>query len=830
VPALDHLLQDVRYALRGLRRSPGFTATAVITLALGIGANAAMFGVVDRLMFRPFPYLKDPGTVHRVYYQSSYRGVPSWESGGQYTRYLDTKNHTTSFSDYSGFTLMTAALGTGERAREFRVAPVSGTFWNFFAARPIRGRFFTPAEDVTPRGAAVAVLGYEYWQTEFGGADVVGQPLQVGHIVTTIVGVAPAGFVGVSESVPPAVYIPITLWGGSNPNARDAAEYYTRYNWGWMNVMVRRKPGVSIEQASRDVARAHVISWNHQREFSPQQETVEVAKPGAIVSAIKLGGGPNPSLEARTSKWLVWVSAIVLLIACANVANLFLARALRRQREIAVRLALGVSRGRLMAQTLTESLLLSLGGCVGAVFVAQWGGAVIRRMLVTTQGASLEAFMDWRTLGIVVGIALVAGVLTGIAPAVLSGRGDLAGTLKAGAREGTQHRSRTRTALLVLQGAMSVTLLVGAVLFVRSLRNVKNMRMGYDAENVLLVQRNFRGLVLDSVQRVTLHRTILTTVQHLPGVEAAAWVSSVPFWSTSSTRMSVTGIDSVARLGSFTYNVVTPDFFKAFGTRIVRGRGFTDGDRRGSAPVMVVGASAARALWPNQDPIGKCVRVGADTAPCSEVVGLAEDIVQRQQQMTDGSRFQYYMPLEQFRPDGGNFALVRLRGEPARAAEMVRQAVQAVMPGQAYVTVRPMTEIVGGARRSWHMGATLFGGFALLALLVAGVGLYGVIAYNVTQRMHELGVRIALGAQRADILRLVLGQGARLALSGVAVGAGLALVASRWIQPLLFQQSARDPLIYGVVAGVMLLVALVACAAPANRAAQADPNSALRAE
>jgi len=830
VPTIDQILQDVRYAIRGLRRSPGFTVTAVVTLALGIGANAAMFGVVDRLMLRPFPYLKDPSTVHRVYYRSSYRGVENWDGGGQYTRYLDTKNHTTSFSDFAAFTLMTAALGTGENAREYRIAPVSGTFWNFFDARPIRGRFFTPAEDVTPRGAEVSVIGYEYWQNELGGADVIGKPLQVGHIPTTIIGVAPAGFVGVSETVSPAAYIPITLFGGSNPNARDAAEYFTRYNWGWMNVMVRRKPGVSVEQASRDVTQAHVISWNKQRVFSPQQETAELAKPGGAVSSMKVGGGPNASLDARTSIWLTWVSGIVLLIACANVANLFLARALKRQREIAVRLALGVSRGRLMAQTLTESLLLSIAGSIGALFVAQWGGDVVRRMLTTTQGASLEPFFDWRTLGIVIGIAIAAGIIAGIAPALLAGRGDLASTLKAGAREGTYGRSRTRSGLLVLQGAMSVMLLVGAVLFVRSLGNVKAMRMGYDADDALLVQRNLRGLNLDTMQLATLHRSILATVQALPGVEAAAWVSSVPFWSTSSTRMYVAGIDSVARLGRFTYNVVTPDFFRAFGTRIVRGRGFTDADRRGSAPVMVVGESAARVLWPGENPLGKCARVGADTAPCAEVVGIAEDIVQGQQQMSDQARFQYYMPLEQFRPSAGMFAIVRTRGEPAREAETVRKAIQAMMPGQSYVTVRPMTDLVSGARRSWQLGANLFSAFGLLALIVAGVGLYGVIAYNVTQRMHELGVRVALGAQRADILKLVVGQGARFALAGVAVGAGHALLASRWIQPLLFRQSATDPVIYLTVAAIMLVVALVASAAPANRAASADPNSALRSE
>src|SRR5438067_1781011 len=241
IPTLDHLQQDIRYALRGLRRSPGFTATAVITLALGIGANVAMFGVVDRLMYRPYAYLRDPGRVHRIYLKASYRGVEGWGYGGEYTRYLDMRRFTRSFSDAAGFAVQTFAIGTGDALREQPVGTVSASFWNFFDAKPALGRFFTIAEDSTPRGAEVAVLGYEFWQSEFGGKDVLGQRLQVAHIPTTIIGVAPPGFAGVFDPAP-AVYIPITLYAGSSPGTRDRDNYYTRYNWGWMSTMVRRKP------------------------------------------------------------------------------------------------------------------------------------------------------------------------------------------------------------------------------------------------------------------------------------------------------------------------------------------------------------------------------------------------------------------------------------------------------------------------------------------------------------------------------------------------------------------------------------------------------------
>jgi hypothetical protein len=302
----------------------------------------------------------------------------------------------------------------------------------------------------------------------------------------------------------------------------------------------------------------------------------------------------------------------------------------------------------------------------------------------------------------------------------------------------------------------------------------------------------------------------------------------VPFWSTSSTSLFVAGIDTVGRLGRFTYQAASPEYFDAMGTRILRGRGYTEADRHGAPRVMVVSESMGRTLWPNQDPLGQCIKVGADTMPCTTVIGIAEDMIQND--IAAKTRFHYYMPVEQFRPDGGNGLFLRMSGDPKRQQENVRKALQAVMPGQSYVTVTPLIDIVDGARRSWRLGATMFVAFGVLALLVAAIGLYGVIGYNVTQRMHELGVRVALGAQVGDIVRLVVGQGLAFAIAGVAVGTLLAVLGSRWLQPLLFQQSAKDPVIYGLVAAVMLLVGLAASASPALRAAKADPNTALRAE
>jgi putative ABC transport system permease protein len=828
---LDNVLQDLRYAARGLRKSPAFASAVIVTLAFGIGANAAMFGIVDRLMFRPYPYLADPGHTHRLYFQQTFRGERRTSSGGlQYTRYTDIKEWTSSFSDFAAFTTPNIAVGAGEAARERRVGAVSAGFWRFFAARPVLGRFFTASEDTTPRGADVAVLSHGYWTSEFGGTpDVLGKTIQIANFTATIIGVAPEGFVGVSAQDPPSIYVPITTYRGwQDGGSSDPTNWYTKYNNGWVNIMVRRKSGVTLEQANADFTQAYRRSYQKELGFSPNNSPIELVKPTGVVSAMKTGAGPDPSLEARTALWVTGVAAIVLLIACANVANLFLARALRRQREIAVRLALGVTRRRLVAQTLTESLVLSLIGSAAGLLVAYWGGGGIRRLLVQSQNAPLEVFTDWRTIGVAVGAAMTSALLTGLAPGFLSGRGDLAKTLKAGSREGSYQRSPLRSGLLVLQGALSVVLLIGAGLFVRSLNNVRSMRLGYDAEPVLYVSRNTRGMQMDSASRVALRDHLVEKARSIPGVASAAWINTVPFWSNSSTSLYVTGIDTVARLGRFTYQVTTAEYFDVMGTRVVRGRNFTRDDRHGAPRVMIVSEGMGRALWPNENPLGKCVRIRADTMPCTTVVGIAENMVQSD--LIAKNHYTYYLPVEQFNPAGGNGLFLRMQGDPKTQQETVRKALQAAMPGQSYVTVMPLIDIVDGARRSWQLGATMFVAFGVLALLVAAIGLYGVIGYNVTQRMHELGVRVALGAQSRDILRLVVGQGMTFALAGVLLGGGVALFAGRWIQPLLFQQSPRDPVVYASVGVIMLLVALAASASPAARAAKADPNAALRSE
>ena len=421
---IDGLRHDLRDAWRGFRRTPAFALTVVVTLALGIGANAAMFNLVDRLMFRPLSYLRDAENVHRIYWQWQERGTTTTTTATQYARYLDLQKWTTSFEDVAAFYEFRLAVGEGDASRERRVSAVSASYFDFFDVQPVLGRFFTRDEDVVPRGADVAVLAFAFWQSEFGGRDVRGETLQVGNVRATIIGVAPRSFDGVNDASPPAVYIPVTTYAGST-GTDDSKTYYSRYQWGWVNVMVRRKSGVSRQRAEADATQAFRASWEPARADNPQIPSADDAQPRVAVSSVRPGAGPNPSLEARTALWLVIVAGIVLVIACANVANLFVARALQRGRETAVRRALGVSRWRLATLPLTESLMLAAVGGLVALLVAQWGSAALGRMLVSAADSSASVFADGRTLTFTAVATLLVGVAVGLMPLVFSSRQDV---------------------------------------------------------------------------------------------------------------------------------------------------------------------------------------------------------------------------------------------------------------------------------------------------------------------------------------------------------------------------------------------------------------------
>jgi putative ABC transport system permease protein len=827
---LESLKRDIQYALRGLRNKPGFTIAVVATLALGIGANAAMFGIVDRLLFRPPPLMKDPETAHRVYLFQTFRGKERVCCGSQYARYRDMVTMTKSFSSVAGYTQRDLAVGVGEASREMRIGVVSANFFGFFDAAPALGRYFTESEDTPQTAAPVAVLSHAMWQANYGGRrDALGSTLQIGPIVYTIIGVAPPGFVGLWADRPPVAYISLTSYAVGTGNTRNRGPkdptWWTTYSWGWMSTMARRKPNVTIEQANADVTNAFSRSYDAQRVEQPRSPPPEIARSRGIAGSILPERGPSASNVGKVATWVGGVSFIVLLIACANVANLLLARALRRRREIALRLALGMSRARLASQLLVESVMLALLGGVAGLLIAHWGGAALRTKLLERSEAP-GGLADPRTVLYGLAAAVAVGLLTGLAPIFQARRADLTGDLKAGAREGTYTRSRTRVALLVLQGTLSVVLLVGAGLFVRSLHNVQSMRWGYDVDPVLLVGANMRGLTLDSTANLELYERLLTTAKTIPGVANATFTDAVPYWSTSSTSLFVEGIDTVARLGQFNFNKVSPEYFATIGTRIIRGRGITREDVAGAPRAMVVSEAMANTIWPGKDAIGQCIRVRADTMPCTYVVGIAENI--KAGSLTEDPGLYYYISSAQERRINGLF--LRTRGEASNYKETIRRRLQREMPGAAYIMVTPFSDIIGPQKRSWNLGATMFSAFGVLAVLLAAIGLYSVIAYNVTQRTHEMGVRRALGAQAGDVVRMIVSDGLRLASVGVIVGVGLSLWAAKWVKPLLFGVSPRDPAVFVFVAFVLIAVAVAASWIPALRASRVDPNVALRTE
>ena len=833
-PAVDVVVQDIRYAIRGLRRTPLFTATAIVTLALGIGANAAMFAIIDQMMFRPVPYLADQANTGRVYTQISREGRRITSMTMPYTRYLDLRAADRSFSAISAISEWRLAIGTGDETRVRKVAGVSAEMWQMFDARPVRGRFFGPAEDHVPEGGMVAVLSYAYWQNGFGRRDVVGEKLRVGIRDVTIIGVAPEAFQGVTSGRPIEIYVPVTaipFLMNVDPDSR--ANYYRDYRWDFVEVIARRRSGVSETIATADLTEAYRRSRAKARALNPAVMPDSLAKPAAFTASMHTYAGPEPGLEARVLLWVSGVAMIVLLIACANVANLMLARVLRRRREIAVRLALGVSRRRLAGQFIIDALTLSLTGAAAGLVAAQWTTVGIRALLLP-QGEPFNVMADPRTLIAALAVSIISAILTVAAPMILAMRSDLTGALKAGAREGGYRSSWLRSSLLVAQGALSVALLVGAGLFVRSLDKVMAIPLGFEVSTVVDVVPDFRGEQLDSASRVALRRRMLTAVQALPEVEAATRVNS-PLFSTNTTFLRVPGIDSVEKLGRFAFQFVSPDFFKVMRTRILRGRAFDNRDGEGSARTTIVSAAMAKALWPGKEPLGQCIQVSfgreapTGATECTTVVGIAEDVARIG--IVDTARYSYYLPVEQINPSWGATMYVRLATTDVDAGmERVRQAMQAEMPGNGFVFVTSVQKRVDDQRRAWRLGATLFLAFGGLAVLVAAIGLYGVTGYNVAQRMHELGVRVALGAARRNIIGLVLRDAMLVTLVGVGIGLVVALAGSGWLQPLLYKQSARDPVIYAAIGAVMVLVAVAASVVPAARAARVDPNRALRLE
>ena len=807
----DTTEQDVRFALRSFRRAPGFTAVAVLTLAVGIGANTAIFSAVNAMLLRPLPF-REPERLMDVSLTVPARGdVPAFDNAPwSYPKFAVFRQAQTVFEDVTAWMPFQATVRVGPDAERSTFEYTDSRYLPTLGVRLAMGRNFTPEENASPGGPRVTIITDALWQRRFNAdSAVLGRSIVVDGNPFTIIGVLPPGFRGVSGRAELLLAF----------MTQDQGQLTEPWSHAY-SVIARLKPGVTTafaKTAIRQLGRVVADAYPHP-EFKQERW-------GAI--GRELNGTRVDPVVRRSLLVLLGAVGLVLLIACANVANLFLVRAAGRRREIAVRLALGISRRRLVSQLITETLLLaSLGGIAG-LLVARWGGPALRAKFVTST-ADTSVVTDARTLMFVGLAVLIAGVATGLAPAWQAGRLDVTRFLRIGAREGMLQRSPLRASLLVVQGALSVLLLIAAGLFVRSLDQARHLHMGYDVDRLLIVGTNMRGVRLDSVRSHDLWARLTNASRTVPAVERVSIARDIPLLEIAIANIKrPPEMDSLrfARLPLMVQNVVMPGFFETMGTRILRGRALDSTDVPGSMRAAVVSNRFAQTFWPGQNAIGQCVM--NQRGVCSYVVGVAEDI--RYMWMNDDPAMQLYTSAAQT-PLRQPKLFVRVRGDAAPHAERVRAVLQREMPGASYVTVTPYSDVVGHAMKSWQLGATVFVAFGLLAMLLAAIGLYSAISYNVAQRTHEMGVRRALGAQAADVIQLVMRQALVLGGLGVLLGAVLAFVAADRIEPMLFKTSARDPLVFALVIVAMLGVAIAASFVPARRAASVDPNIALRSE
>jgi putative ABC transport system permease protein len=807
----------VAEAGRGVRRGPGLAVAVVVLMALGLGVNGTMFTLLDRVFLSPPPHVQDAGSVRRLVmtFRSHRTGRQMTQAELTYPDYRDF-GRVRGFSRVAAYAPQTLTLGHGEGAERVHAVLATSSFFPVLGVHPSLGRFYGPDDDAF--GAPlVAVLGENLWRTRFAGdPTVLGREIDVGEGRYRVVGVAPRGFTGVDlERVD--VWLPFMPAGELENGGQSWVD--TR-QWYWFEAIGRLAPGVAQPVASSQATAALRAG------SSAQPGRANLA---ARLEPLEYGRSSDASGEVKLAPWLMGVALIVLLIACANVANLFLARGLRHRRETAVRLAMGVSRARLSTVLVLESVFLALLGGVAALLLTVWGGDVVRVLLLPDL-AWRPTQLDPRLLLFIAAFALAAGIAAGLFPALQATRPALMQSLKAGGRGTAGHRSRLRSGLLVAQAALSVVLLVGTGLFVHSLSAARGVDLGFDPERVLLVRLQPEGGYPGGEAMTELYRRALDRLSGLGGVQDAAIATTVPFQNARGVDIRRPGEDSLPDdLGAMYINAVTPGFFQTIGMDLVRGRAFTKVDDSPSGRrVAVVSEVMAHRLWPGADPIGRCFYIEKE-ASCTTVVGVVRD--SHRFGLVEPEDGKYYVPLSQA-PYSWPPRAVLLRTGPApeTLSGPVQRELRAALPDLRLSTARPFRDVIDPKYRAWSMGASLFAVFGLLALAVACVGLYSLLSFAVAERTAELGIRSALGAGRVRIVRGVLGDGVRLAGFGITLGLVLAVLGGHWVRDLLFRTSPFDPVVMSVVAAAMLAVAAAAAGLPAWRASRVDPAEALRAE
>jgi len=810
---MDALLQDVRYAIRLCLRSPGFTVVAVLALALGIGANTAIFTIVNAVLLERLPFRDPPGIVV-LWEEGAYRPGRSNVLGpSQFLRWGD---RATSFTAMAALVDTRANLTSGGDPEEIVVQNVTAQFFPILGVSPLVGRTFSDAENTDPR-SAVVILGYDYWQRRFGGdTSIIGRTVQLNARPQTVVGVMRPGFrlfikQGSLSGKPADMWAPYVL-------PADARNFGGRY----LEAIARLKPGVSSRQAEvelKTIAAGLVIE-------TPERNTNWTAQVRPLRD--ELSGEYRRSLLV-----LAGAVAFVLLIACANVANLLLARGAVRQREIAIRSALGAPRHRVIRQLLTESFVLAiLGGATGLLF-AIWGVEFLVALSpvdLTTAGPVRVSYAVLAFTGVV---SLLTAIACGLAPAFEGSRTEVQETLKDGTRHsgGVRHR-RMRQTFVVAEIALAVVLLVGAGLLLRSFTTLRGVDPGYSTSNILTMRLQLPGAKYpQDEQRIRFFHDVTSRIQEVPGVQAAGAISFLPLTGLGAgTSFTIVGEPPPAPGQSPVTNVSVCDagFFRTLNVPLLRGRMFTEREMREKSNVVLISESLARTYFPGQDPIGRQLGIYM-TEPIvpTEIIGIVGDI--RFQDFTASVRPTTYWPHPQLAYSSLTLT-VRTAGDPLALAPAVERTVRSLDKDQPVADVRTMNQWVAKSLAQARFGSTLMALFAGLALMLAAIGIYGVMSYAVSQRTAEIGIRLAIGADRGDIMRMILGNAAWLAGVGLAAGIVLALALSRTVTSLLYETTGTDPATFAAVVGVLAGVGLAASYLPARRAARIPPVEALRCQ
>jgi predicted permease len=821
LPFVESSLRDVAYAVRMLRKSPGFALIAILTLAIGIGANTAIFGIVDSGLLRPLP-VRNPGRVVVIAYQRHGGKLLSYFS---YPNFRDIRNESSSaFSGMAAYESSFDGLGKGSRSQRVLTNYVTGNFFTLLGIRPSVGRLIQPSEGRATVASPVVVLSYTRWQTQFGGdRAIIGRKVLIDDQPVTVIGVTPKGFHGVMPFVETDAYLPLSMALVGKWDSRSSLA--KRTSAGPFLILGRLRSGVSLAQSQAVLGViARRLSSDHPRSDSGLSLS---AYPQTLARPAPMLHNPIPAVAAL----FLALAAMVLLLACINIVNLLLVRAAARSHEMAVRSALGGTRARLIRQLLTESLLLAVLGGAGGILLGIWTCAEIGSVNFSPGLPLLLDFhFDWRVFLYAFAVAMVAGVLVGIVPALRASRVEPAAVLHEGGRGLTPGRQRLRSALVVAQVAGSLMLLVIAGLFTRSLQRVQQVHLGFDPSHVLNLSMDPHEIGYTDAQSREFYQELLRRARNLPGVRSAGIAFTTPFRLYTASQDSV-DIDGYTpppgKPEPYVYfNSVSPGFFRTMRIPLDRGRTFTDADGPKSAPVAIINEAMARRFWPHEDPIGRKFHLAGGPAQW-EIVGVVGN--SRMMKLTGPPQPYFFLPVAQLFTSYETLQL-RTAGPAAAMIPQARGLIHSMAPDLPLFDVGTMNEMLSGsAFLVFRFGAVLAAALGLLGLLLALIGVYGVTSYAANRRTHEIGIRLALGAQPAQILRMIFSQGALIVALGLAIGLLGALAAARLVGSMLII-SAADPLVYAAVSTVLALVALAACYVPARRAMRVDPTVGLRHE